>query len=171
MDCFSLSPTPVPFLPLDPLFPLCTLAAMFSESMTEAEVNRGGASSDLRYFHTSYGATFGYNERARKSGNTQVQRRVSEASLHRSPRALSLTLAVSLMLYACRYHRSYGLVTPPNNPAFSDYQLGDLATAPLFRRDHLGFRADYPEDAPYSWAQGANKLSKNAKDAKAEPLR
>lgn len=105
---------------------------MFSDSLTESEVNRSGASSDLRYFHTSYGQTFGYNERARK------------------------------------YHRSYGLVTPPSNPAFSDFQLGDLATAPLFRRDHLGFRADYPEDIPFSWSEGATKLKKQSQTTAAE---
>lgn len=61
-----------------------------------------------------------------------------------------------------RYHRSYGLVTPPTNPAFSEYRLGDLATAPLFRRDHLGFRVEYP-DAQFTWSDSANKLKKNQK--------
>lgn len=94
--------------------------------MTEEEVNRSGAAPDLRYFHTTYGTNFGYNERARK------------------------------------YHRSYGLVTPPTNPAYAPHRLGDLDTAPLFRRDHLGFRQEYP-DTPFTWSESAAKLTKNQK--------
>jgi len=99
---------------------------MLTQSMTETEVNQSGAAAQLRYFSTTYGHTFGYNERARK------------------------------------YHRSYGLVTPPTNPAFSDYRLGDLATAPLFRRNHLGFRVDYPEKQ-FTWSASAALLQKNQK--------
>jgi type II secretory pathway pseudopilin PulG len=99
---------------------------MFAESMTEAQVNREGSASDLRYFHTTYGATFGYNERAKK------------------------------------YHRSYGLVTPPNQTAFVDTPAGPLATAPLYRRDHLGFRRDFP-DEPATWSVGTSQLRKNNK--------
>jgi len=105
---------------------------MFAESMTEAQVNREGSASDLRYFHTTYGATFGYNERAKK------------------------------------YHRSYGLVTPPNQPAFVETPLGPLATAPLYRRDHLGFRRDYL-DEPATWSVGAGELRKNIKQYGEEP--
>lgn len=53
-------------------------------------------------------------------------------------------------------------MTPPTNPAFQDYRLGDLATAPLFRRDHLGFRVEYPETG-FTWSESASKLSKNQK--------
>lgn len=99
---------------------------MFAQSITEEEVNRTGGASQLRYFHTTYGETYGYNERERK------------------------------------YHRSYGLVTPPNNPQFVDYRTGDLATAPLYRRDAAGFRREYP-DANFSWQKAADGLKKNQK--------
>jgi hypothetical protein len=109
-----------------PLFHPHPLFVMFTQSITEEVVNRTGAAADLRYFHTTYGHTFGYNERARA------------------------------------YHRSYGLVTPPTNPAYAPPSSGDLDTAPLFRRDHLGFRANYPE-RPFTWSESASKLTKNQK--------
>lgn len=51
-----------------PFRPVCVFhpSTMFAQSMTEEEVNKHGAASELRHFHTTYGQTFGYNERARK---------------------------------------------------------------------------------------------------------
>jgi len=123
---FSFSLCPTRLTDID-THSLLTPHTMFSQSLTEEEINRAGAASQLRYFHTTYGSTYGYNERARK------------------------------------YHRSYGLVTPPTDPAFEEVREGDLATAPLYRRTHLGFRADYP-DNKFSWQlDAAGKLKKNQK--------
>lgn len=179
---------------------------MFAESMTEAEINRAGGMTDLRYFHTTSGEAFGYNERARKSerhsnsqhatrltGTPHFVRRAASAlpacdgflahlRAHCYPLPAPRCTGLDAHLRPCdcchslpvrrtsrRYHRSYGLVTPPTNPAFVDYRLGDLATAPLYRRDHLGFRVEYP-DSPFSWTASSEKLKKNQKSYGSEGL-
>jgi hypothetical protein len=90
--------------------------------------------SEIRHFHTTYGDTYGYNERAR------------------------------------RFHREYGLVTAPTHPSFAPEFRMQLATAPLFRRDHLGFRREFHAAPAYAFQDVIQRRTEERKARKAAAL-
>lgn len=166
----ALCSTLLPTVPLVPLV-LCS-ARSFTPLLSHVRRvdDRGGGEPRGRHDGPSL---LSHDQRR----GVRVQRESQKVSRHSSTQhtltdsstAMDHSLTHAVAPSFLRYHRSYGLVTPPTNPAFVDYRLGDLATAPLYRRDHLGFRVEYP-DAPFSWTASSEKLKKNQKTYGSEGL-